>query len=133
MNYKEKLRDPRWQKKRLEILKRDKWKCKLCKDEKTELHVHHINYTGEPWEAPNSDLVTLCAHCHVEVEQIEVQVEFKKIRIYKSHNWGGGSRIMFVNCGVPELVMRIYDRDGECMIGYNLPPERRRLMISILK
>ena len=41
MIYVEKLKDPRWQRKRLEILQRDDWKCYWCKDDKTTLNVHH--------------------------------------------------------------------------------------------
>lgn len=64
MKYSEKLRSPRWQKRRLEILERDKFTCTLCNDDKTELHVHHKKYSGEPWEAPESDLQTVCKYCH---------------------------------------------------------------------
>jgi 5-methylcytosine-specific restriction endonuclease McrA len=66
--YAEKLLDPRWQKKRLEILNRDNFKCTLCGDKETELHVHHEEYSGDPWEAPVDKLKTLCKHCHKVVE-----------------------------------------------------------------
>ena len=64
--YSEKLKDPRWQKKRLEILERDEWECKACGDKDTTLHVHHIFYIPgkEPWEIPNGLLVTFCERCH---------------------------------------------------------------------
>jgi HNH endonuclease len=64
MNYSEKLKSPQWQKKRLEILQRDNFTCQLCSDTETELQVHHLKYTGEPQDAPNEDLQTLCKHCH---------------------------------------------------------------------
>ena len=64
MNYSEKLKSPKWQKKRLEVLNRDNFKCCSCGDEETELHVHHLKYTGEPYDAPLEDLQTLCKHCH---------------------------------------------------------------------
>lgn len=72
MNYSEKLKDPRWQKKRLEILSRDNFTCQCCGDKDTSLHIHHSKYTGEPWEAPNEDLKTLCEHCHycIDVESL---------------------------------------------------------------
>jgi hypothetical protein len=73
-NYSEKLKDPRWQKRRLEILNRDNWKCKCCKDEDTTLHVHHIKYTGNPWDAKDDDLITLCAHCHNYVSERKVDI-----------------------------------------------------------
>lgn len=64
--YAEKLRDPRWQRKRLEILERDKWVCTNCGDTEQELHVHHRRYEvgKEPWEYDDSVLTTLCADCH---------------------------------------------------------------------
>lgn len=71
--YSEKLRHPKWQQKRLEIFKRDKWKCRLCGDKKTELHVHHIFYEKgkEPWEVDNDVLTTLCKHCHAATEMVK--------------------------------------------------------------
>jgi hypothetical protein len=63
--YSEKLKDPRWQKKRLETLNRDKFTCMLCGDKETELHINHKKYTKEPWDAPSNDLETLCKHCHI--------------------------------------------------------------------
>lgn len=46
MKYIEKLRDPRWQKKRLQILERDGFACQSCYDTETTLHVHHCTYTA---------------------------------------------------------------------------------------
>jgi len=68
MSYADKFLDPRWQKRRLEVLQRDDWSCTYCGDQETTLHVHHRWYDGEPWEAPLNALTTLCAECH-EVEQ----------------------------------------------------------------
>jgi hypothetical protein len=71
--YSEKLKDPRWQKKRLEILQRDNWTCISCGGAKNTLHVHHKYYTygNEPWEYSNDVLVTLCEHCHVAEESFK--------------------------------------------------------------
>ena len=69
--YAEKLKNPLWQKRRLEILSRDHFKCLLCKDDKHELQIHHLGYTGEPWEAPDEFLKTLCASCHKGITIIE--------------------------------------------------------------
>lgn len=65
MTYSEKLKDPRWQKKRLEILQRDEFTCKWCGDSDSTLHVHHIAYyDGDVWDTPNDLLITLCLNCH---------------------------------------------------------------------
>lgn len=65
-SYSEKLKDPRWQKKRLEILQRDNWTCRLCGETSYTLHVHHKVYMKdkEPWECLDEYLVTLCEGCH---------------------------------------------------------------------
>lgn len=67
-SYSEKLKDPRWQKKRLEIFDRDKWTCRYCGETERTLHIHHTKYVGEPWEAPNDTLETVCEACHLLIE-----------------------------------------------------------------
>jgi hypothetical protein len=64
--YSEKLRDPRWQRKRLEILSRDEFACRKCHDNETTLNVHHTFYQSglNPWEYPDESLFTLCEDCH---------------------------------------------------------------------
>lgn len=64
--YWQKLQDPRWQKRRLEILKRDDHTCQLCGATDTTLNVHHAHYIKgrEPWEYEDDLLKTLCRGCH---------------------------------------------------------------------
>jgi hypothetical protein len=76
MSYAAKLKDPRWQKRRLHILNQRGWKCERCKDDKTTLHVHHLRYRGEPWEAMDHDLQVLCEVCH-DVAHGKQQKSFK--------------------------------------------------------
>jgi hypothetical protein len=66
MTYSKKLKDPRWQKKRLEILNRDDFTCTRCCDSENPLSVHHLRYfpNVEPWDVPDKDLITLCESCH---------------------------------------------------------------------
>ena len=70
------LRDPRWQRKRLEIMQRDDFKCRKCRDGTTTLNVHHSYYVRGcmPWEYPDSSLVTWCEKCHGEFEAIKKQI-----------------------------------------------------------
>lgn len=70
MGWKDELRDPRWQKRRLKILERDKWECQRCADASSTLNVHHLWYDGEPWDVPDEALLTLCDDCH-EAEDAE--------------------------------------------------------------
>ena len=70
-SYSEKLRDPRWQKMRLEIMERDKFTCCHCGDSKKTLNVHHLAYAkgAAPWEYDPSNLITLCEDCHELAEE----------------------------------------------------------------
>ncbi len=74
--YAEKLRDPRWQKKRLEIMQRDGFQCTSCGDDSTTLNVHHSVYQkgAMPWEYEDHFLTTLCELCHANVETYKLDV-----------------------------------------------------------
>lgn len=64
--YSDLLKHPKWQKKRLEIMNRDGFKCVECGDDENQLHVHHLVYRKgkKPWEYPEWELATLCEFCH---------------------------------------------------------------------
>jgi len=74
--YFEKLKDPRWQRKRLEILSRDDFQCQNCKSREKTLNVHHIFYANgkDPWDISNHALVTLCEECHLERSSAQDQL-----------------------------------------------------------
>lgn len=100
MNYKEKLRDPKWLSRRREILDRDKHRCLLCGEKDNillghhaVLNVHHLRYEKdkEPWEYPDGDLVTLCQRCHETIHELGVELEARKSKI--SSRWICGVRL----------------------------------------
>lgn len=62
--YSDQLKDPRWQKKRLEIFQRDNFKCRSCGATEFTLHVHHWEYEGLPWEGDDNEKWTVCEFCH---------------------------------------------------------------------
>ena len=78
-SYAELLRDPRWQKKRLEIMHRDNFTCQHCGCQDKELQVHHLWYSPikKPWEYDNNSFLTLCSHCH------ELETEYNSL-LYSS-------------------------------------------------
>jgi hypothetical protein len=67
--YYEKLRDPRWQRKRLEIMERDNFTCMSCGNKEKTLNVHHKTYrkNADPWDYPDENFVTYCKYCHEEM------------------------------------------------------------------
>jgi hypothetical protein len=86
MNYSDKLKHPRWQRKRLEVLNRDGFKCAQCGNAEVTLHVHHKRYdrNKEPWDYALTDLITLCDPCHqqahgfVEIDEAEERAMFRE-------------------------------------------------------
>ncbi len=70
-SYAFKLKDPRWQRKRLEILQRDNFTCQECYATDKELNVHHLIYKKrDPWDYPNHCYQTLCVDCHQERQEL---------------------------------------------------------------
>lgn len=89
MTYSERLKDPRWQKKRLEVLNRDNFTCVECGDSVSTLHVHHIKYSRRnPWEEDAINLITVCLHCHALATHYE-EKDFKIIKREKSFRKNG--------------------------------------------
>lgn len=77
-DYKELLKDPRWQKMRLQVFERDQWTCKGCGSTSSTLHVHHLYYRHNcaPWEYPIDALKTLCDLCHQFEEHLKSSSDF---------------------------------------------------------
>lgn len=78
--YREQLRDPRWQQRRLEIFQRDQWQCQRCGAFERELQVHHRWYSQgrPPWESPTLALITLCCRCHEDVTmEMKPQIQIR--------------------------------------------------------
>jgi len=66
MQYQDQIKSPKWQKKRLEILKRDEFTCQECGNKEQTLHIHHKHYNkgAKIWEYEGWELTTLCETCH---------------------------------------------------------------------
>jgi hypothetical protein len=75
--YWEKLQDPRWQQKRLEVMKAKDFHCECCGTNQITLNVHHKEYfkNYEPWEYHNNQLAVLCKVCH---ESLHHEVDLYK-------------------------------------------------------
>jgi hypothetical protein len=66
MNYKEQLKSPKWQKKRLQIFDLRGFKCESCNNQDKQLHIHHRFYIKgrKAWEYDNDVFQVLCEICH---------------------------------------------------------------------
>lgn len=134
-DYQTKLKSPHWQKKRLQVLNRDKWKCKLCKDEETTLHVHHLEYQPkkEPWEYPMSNFVTLCEHCHREVELLKDENHFDEILIDKI-DWKTGEVTMFIYANSLDApIIKFYDTNGKKSDSYEFCNTGQKIIFQFFK
>lgn len=75
MSYKQKLKDPRWQKLRLKVFERDGFTCFDCDSEDKTLTVHHCYYEkGDPWDTDIAYLMTLCEDCHKTRQELEEDI-----------------------------------------------------------
>lgn len=77
--YAEKLLDPRWQKKRLEVLQNYDFVCQSCGDGESTLHVHHKMYAKgkEPWEYELNQYTVLCWSCHKQEHDKDFDIFFE--------------------------------------------------------
>lgn len=82
--YAELLKDPRWQKKRLEIMQRDNFMCRHCGVTDKELQVHHLSYMNgvKPWDYSDAELVTLCKDCHTLSHRVDTPIIIGKVYEY---------------------------------------------------
>ena len=96
MKYEDKLRDPRWQRKRLAIMSAAGWKCQDCGDHEEELHVHHLLYSADrdPWDYADVSLLCICNTCHTirHLNQAKVKAHAERLsavtkNIYVFNRW----------------------------------------------
>lgn len=97
--YSEQLKDPRWQKKRLEVLERAGWACEVCFESDKTMHVHHAFYQwgNAPWEYDSATLHAVCDECHdhandlrrdlqLETARLHLAVQFELLRLLATIN-----------------------------------------------
>ena len=90
--YRKKLRDPRWQRKRLSILERADWRCEWCGNSRSNLQVHHGWYPPkgkerDPWQVPGAVLYCLCDSCHERAEVARQALYLEIGRIHPRYHW----------------------------------------------
>ena len=90
-DYAQKLKDPKWQKRRLEMLTKANWQCYVCQDTEEELHVHHRQYFQgrEPWEYEDRELCVVCKSCHTMLHLPKQKQKFFAERIAREV-WSSG-------------------------------------------
>lgn len=108
--YSEKLKDPRWQKKRLLILEKYKFSCRECGDESKTLHVHHKFYkkNANPWDYEDFELDALCEDCHKTREELKFEV-LRKIGFFDNLNLTCLSKVLDLTTMWPWSFEKLYN------------------------
>lgn len=98
--YAELLKDPRWQKKRLEVMQRDNFTCQHCGAQDKELQVHHLIYHKDykPWEYQSDELITLCRKCHEVESEYNSSVYKDFVELKESFKRRGFSMSLLSSC-----------------------------------
>jgi hypothetical protein len=141
VSYADLLKDPRWQKRRLEVLADRGWKCERCDDKTTELHVHHKRYLkGKmPWEYEDVDLCVLCSvhheQWHKDMENLTTAISYMPLPAFENlvgyavalASYGGSCFRKFVpkGCNGGGLIVGMYvaGKDGQKLIKESTSPE----------
>lgn len=120
-SYQEWLKDPRWIKRRNEILTRDKNTCQFCGAQDKYLHVHHRKYFDGflPWEYPDSTLVTLCEDCHKYIHDNanakSIDVEIGQVFLHEHSDYTNMAIVYYVDY----LNKMIYTIECDDCAGYD--------------
>ena len=85
--YTDQLKDPRWQRKRLEVMQRADFSCEDCYSTDETLHIHHTYYEKGllPWEYPDQSLRCLCEECHLAIQHSALLLQRQIGRMSNSH------------------------------------------------
>lgn len=123
-SYSEQLKDPRWQKIRLEVMERDGWRCVSCSDSKTTLNVHHLNYDrgAAPWEYDLSNFVTMCEGCHRSVEEsiraIRMNLPFMEHEERCAFAWLSNGAVLFDPSQRPTKRVALSEKDKKLAVAW---------------
>lgn len=113
MTYSDKLKDPRWQKLRLEVFQRDSFCCLMCGSAEHTLHVHHLRYCKNPWDVPIEALQTLCFRCHEVAEVAKKEnINYKNV-VKLINNQGYHIYLLSHRIGDSQYIAIIHDGFGK--------------------
>ena len=73
MTYSDRLKDPRWQRRRLEAMQAANFSCEDCGRRDQELQIHHTAYIRDanPWEYGAEHIMCVCSVCHQTRQKFE--------------------------------------------------------------
>jgi 5-methylcytosine-specific restriction endonuclease McrA len=113
-SYSEKLKDPRWQKKRLEIMQRDNFTCQCCFCKTKPLTIHHKFYIHgiDPWDYQDNCYVTFCEDCHSNFHD-EFELTYNKPYLAKIGQPNGARNVNRTDAFLlSEYIDRVVEQQG---------------------
>lgn len=77
LSYYELLKDPRWQRKRLEVMQECRFTCEECDATDKTLNIHHTYYLKDrdPWDYPYHALRCYCEDCHKKHQDMILEIQ----------------------------------------------------------
>ena len=63
---------------------RDNYACQYCGKKNVKLHVHHIQFRSDGGSNRPDNLITLCEQCHKDLHNGKIQLNIKKLKLYKA-------------------------------------------------
>ena len=113
MDYKEQIKSPQWQKRRLEIFQKDDFTCQLCGNKDAPLNVHHLAYHKgrKIWEYEDWELITLCEKCHMS-EHSYIDLIMEAIEAIKSR----GATMMEIYSILSHIDICLYMGNNDCIL-----------------
>lgn len=123
-SYSQKLLDPRWQKKRLEVMQAHNFACEICCDNQSTLHIHHKQYLkgNEPWDYLVNQLACLCESCHENYHN-EIDILMAACSILPLHGLKQRDNVAYFIAGLMDrnlLDHATEDQKKLCLIGQKL-------------
>jgi len=133
-SYYELLKDPRWQRKRLEVMQRDEFRCAECGNHVKTLNVHHIRYRRgkKPWEYDDGDLVTLCEDCHKQQTKLRERLEATLDPSMLGHLVGYATGLQFSREETDAALIESYEEAVGFVAGTALPRGSEDRLIDTL-
>lgn len=116
MTYAERLKDPRWQRKRLERLQLADFACEECSSTTKTLHVHHKFYrkSAMPWEYSDAELEVLCEDCHEEIHHLRLRLNsavaaLEAYDVYRLLGYAQALHLWGLGAGSESLMLENYE------------------------
>lgn len=109
--YLDKLKDPRWQRKRLELMQSAGFRCQSCGDTEDSLNIHHVYYEkdADPWSYPDNAYMVLCSRCHERWHMLKQTMDQSLCHVDVNHLFHLQSIVTQLSMMGPNTTLMFFD------------------------